>query len=59
MADKTPVTRADGPAARGTAQEAGAVSGAAAQQVDPALGTAFQRTHHLLMLEFGEPCGLR
>ena len=34
---------------------AGGVSGATAQQVDPAsLGAAFPRTHHILTLEFGD-----
>ena len=37
------------------AQEADAVSGPAAQQVDPGtLGSAFARTHNLLVLEFGD-----
>ena len=55
MTDNAPVSRADDPGTR----EAGhggmdAVRGAAAGQVDPAaLATAFPRTHHLLLLEFG------
>ena len=51
MTDNAPVSRTDGPA---TAQDAHAVSGAAARQVDPALGTAFPRTRSLLLLEFGD-----
>ena len=32
------------------------MSGATAQQIDPAaLGAAFPRTHHILLLEFGDP----
>ena len=50
MTDNVPVSQTDGPA---TAQDAHAVSGAAARQVDPALGTAFPRTRSLLLLEFG------
>ena len=50
MTDNVPVSRADGPGKRGTAQEADGAGGAAARQVDPAaLGTAFPRTHHVLM----------
>ena len=54
MTDNVPVSRTDGPA---TAQEADAVSGATAQQVDrdrAELGAAFPRTHHVLLLEFGD-----
>jgi aquaporin Z len=41
-------------AARGTAQEADAVTDATAQKMDPAqLGSAFSRTQHVLWLEFG------
>jgi aquaporin Z len=55
MTDNVPASRKGGPAQRGTVQGADAVRGATAQQVDPAaLGTAFPRTHHLLMLEFGD-----
>jgi aquaporin Z len=54
MTDDVPVSRTDGPAARGTAPGADAASGAAARQVDPALGTAFPRGQQLLMLEFGD-----
>ena len=55
MTDNVPVSRADGPAQRGTGQGAGAVDGAAAQQVDPgSLGSAFLRTHHVLSLEYGD-----
>src|SRR5271165_7461212 len=53
MTDNVPVSRTDGPA---TAQEADAVSGVTAQQIDrdrAALGTAFPRTRHVLWLEFG------
>src|SRR4249919_1647471 len=54
MTDNVPVSGTDGPGTRGTAQAAGAVSGATAQQIDPAsLATAFPRTHHILTLEFG------
>src|ERR1017187_10364947 len=54
MTDNVPVRRKDGPAEHGAAQGADAVSGAPAQMPDPAaLGTAFPRTHHVLMLEFG------
>src|SRR5512140_1956630 len=55
MADDVPVSREDGPGTRGTAQGTDAVSGATAQQIDrAALGTAFPRTHHILLLEFGD-----
>jgi aquaporin Z len=55
MADDVPVSREDGPGTRGTAQGTDAVSGATAQQVDPAaLGAAFPRTSHILLLEFGD-----
>ena len=50
MTDDVPVSRKDGSTARGTAQGADAASGAAARQIDPALGTAFPRTHNLLTL---------
>jgi aquaporin Z len=54
MTDNVPVSRADGPPARGTAPGADAVSGPATREADPAaLGTAFPRTHSLLTLEFG------
>ncbi len=53
MADNVPVSRADGPGKHAAGQGAAAVSGPPAQPVDPALGTAFPRTHHLLWLEFG------
>jgi aquaporin Z len=51
MADDVPVSRTDGPAKDGTAQSAGAVSGAPDRA---ALGTAFPRTRHVLWLEFGD-----
>jgi aquaporin Z len=55
MTDNLPVSREDGPAERGTAQGTDAVSGATAQQIDrAALGPAFARTHHILLLEFGD-----
>ena len=55
MADDVPVSREDGPGTRGTAQGTDAVSGTTAQQIDPAaLGAAFPRTHHILLLEFGD-----
>ena len=54
MTDKVPVSRADDPAAHGTAGKADGAGGAAARPVDPALGTAFPRTHNLLNLEFGD-----
>ena len=55
MADDVPVSREDGPGTRGTAHGTDAVSGATAQQIDPAaLGAAFPRTHHILLLEFGD-----
>ena len=55
MADEVPVSREDGPGTRRTAQGTDAMSGATAQQIDPAaLGTAFPRTHHILLLEFGD-----
>ena len=51
MADNVPVSRADGPGKHAAGQGAAAVSGPAAQPVDPAaLGTAFPRTHNLLTL---------
>ena len=55
MADDVPVSREDGPGTRGSAQGTDAVSGATAQQIDrAALGAAFPRTHHILLLEFGD-----
>jgi aquaporin Z len=55
MTDNVPVSRTDDPAKHGTGQGAGAVSGATAQGTDrAALGTAFPRTSHLLLLEFGD-----
>ena len=55
MTDDVSVSGKDGPRKHGTAQGADAVNGATAQQMDPvALGTAFPRTHHVLMLEFGD-----
>ena len=55
MADDVPVSREDRPGTRGTAQGTDAVSGATAQQIDTAaLGAAFPRTHHILLLEFGD-----
>jgi aquaporin Z len=55
LADDVPVSREDGPGTRGTAQGTDAVRGATAQQIDPAaLGAAFPRTHHILLLEFGD-----
>jgi hypothetical protein len=55
MADDVPVSREDGPGTRGSAQGTDAVSGATAQQIDrAALGPAFARTHHILLLEFGD-----
>ena len=55
MADDVPVSREDGPGTRGPAQGTDAVSGATAQQIDrAALGAAFPRTHHILLLEFGD-----
>ena len=55
MAENMPVSPNDGPAEHGTAQGTGAVSGTTAQQIDPAaLGAAFPRTHHVLLLEFGD-----
>ena len=54
MADNVPVSRADGPGKHAAAQGSDAVSGTAAQQIDPGTpGSAFARTHNLLMLEFG------
>jgi aquaporin Z len=57
MTGNVPVSGTGGPGAGGTAPGAGAVGGAAAQQVDrdrAALGSAFPRTHHILTLEFGD-----
>jgi aquaporin Z len=55
MTDNLPAGRKDGPAQHGTAQGADSVSDPAAQQIDrAALETAFPRTHHVLMLEFGD-----
>ena len=54
MTDNVPV-QADIPQQPGTAPGTAGVRGATAQQIDPvALGTAFPRTHHVLMLEFGD-----
>ena len=50
-----PASRTDGRAKCETAQGTGAVSSATAQEPDrAALGPAFPRTHHVLMLEFGD-----
>jgi aquaporin Z len=55
MTDEAPESRKDGPAKHGNAPGATAGSGATARRIDPAeLGTAFPRTHHVLMLEFGD-----
>jgi aquaporin Z len=55
MTDNLPAGRKDGPAQHGTAQGADSVSDPTAQQIDrAALETAFPRTHHVLMLEFGD-----
>ena len=55
MADNVPVGRGDGPGTQPAVPGADGVSGAAARQMDPAaLGTVFPRTHHVLMLEFGD-----
>ena len=55
MADDVPVSREDGPGTRGTARGTDAVNGATAKQIDPAApGAAFPRTHHILLLEFGD-----
>ncbi len=54
MTDNVPVSRTDDPGTHAAAQGADGVSGATAQQMDPAsLATAFARTHHMLTLEFG------
>jgi aquaporin Z len=54
MTDNVPVSGKDGPAALETAPGADTVGSATAQTIDTALGTAFPRTHHVLMLEFGD-----
>jgi aquaporin Z len=54
MADDVSVSGTDGPGGRGTAPGTDAGSGATAQQDRAALGSAFQRTHHILTLEFGD-----
>src|SRR5208283_3744509 len=55
MTDNVPVSQTDSPATRGAGRGARAVSDATARQIDPAvLGPAFPRTHHVLMLEFGD-----
>jgi len=54
MTDNVPVSGEDSPATLETAPGADAVSSATAQTIDTALGTAFPRTHHVLMLEFGD-----
>jgi len=55
MADTVPVSRGDGPGTQPAAPGADGVNGATVQQIEPAaLGTAFPRTHHVLMLEFGD-----
>jgi aquaporin Z len=55
MTDDAPVSQEDGPATRGSSRGADAVSGAPVRRIDPAvLGTAFPRTQHVLMLEFGD-----
>jgi aquaporin Z len=45
-----------GPQERGAAPEAGAASGATARRMDTPseMGNAFPRTHHVLLLEFGD-----
>jgi aquaporin Z len=55
MTDNVPVSHEDGPAPRGSARGADAVSSAPVQRMDPTvLGSAFPRTQHVLMLEFGD-----
>ncbi len=55
MTDSVPISQEDGPATRGSAPGADAVSGSPLGRIDPAvLGTAFPRTQHVLMLEFGD-----
>ncbi len=55
MAGNVPGSRADGPGKHAAAPGADAVSGPTAREMDQAaLGTAFPRTHHVLMLEFGD-----
>jgi len=55
VAGDVPVSRGDGPAARRTVPGADAVSGPAVREADrAALGAAFARTRHVLMLEFGD-----
>ena len=55
MTDKVPAGGGDSLQEDGTAPGAGGVSGATVPQADPAaLAPAFPRTHHVLMLEFGD-----
>ncbi len=55
MTDSVPVSGRGGPGKHASAQGADGVSGPGAKRIDPgSLGTAFPRTHHVLMLEFGD-----
>ena len=55
MAGNVPGSRADGPGQHAAAPGADAVSGPTGREIDPAaLGTAFPRTRHVFMLEFGD-----
>ncbi len=55
MTENVPAGGRDGRREDGTAPGAGGVSGVTAPQIDPAaMGPAFPRTHHVLMLEFGD-----
>ena len=54
MTESTPAGRKDDPGERRTAQDTGMASQAPGEKIDPAYGTAFPRTHHVLWLEFGD-----
>ena len=56
MTDNVPLSREDGPGKHVAAGGVDGVSGATAPTIDPStLGADFRRTHHVLMLEFGDP----
>ena len=51
--ENMPANRKDSPGEPGPAEPTGPAGDAAGQKIDPAYGTAFPRTHHVLQLEFG------
>ena len=54
MADNVPVSREDGPGKHAAADGAAGAGASTAREISTTLGAAFPRTHHVLMLEFGD-----